>query len=61
MNHNLEELTISENDTILQALASSTRPQRNYLIVDQDRRLVRTVTDGDLRRLLLVSGGSTMT
>lgn len=58
MNHNLEELTISENDTILQALAKLDQTAKKLLlIVDQDRRLVRTVTDGDLRRLLLVSGG----
>ena len=58
LNHNLEELTISENDTILQALAKLDQTAKKLLlIVDQDRRLVRTVTDGDLRRLLLVSGG----
>ena len=51
---NVEELLIQQNETIRSALARLDQTARGLLmLVGEDGVLLRTVTDGDLRRLLL--------
>jgi dTDP-4-amino-4,6-dideoxygalactose transaminase len=52
--HRIDDLLIQSGTTLREALAAMSRGARNILLlVDDDGRLRRTVTDGDLRRLLL--------
>lgn len=51
---NLEKLFISENATIIEAMEKINEGASEIaLVVDKKRRLIATVTDGDLRRGLL--------
>lgn len=57
--NNVEDLLIDEKADIRAALARLERTARGVLLlVDADGRLKRTITDGDLRRMLL--GGATL-
>ena len=52
--HRIDDLLIQSGTTLREALAAMSRGARNILLlVDDEGRLRRTVTDGDLRRLLL--------
>ena len=52
--HHIDNLLITPDQTLRDALAAMSRGARNVLLlVDPAGRLLRTVTDGDLRRLLL--------
>jgi dTDP-4-amino-4,6-dideoxygalactose transaminase len=54
MRTNLADLTVRREDRVREALAALDRSGAGILLlVDEDGRLERTVTDGDLRRLLL--------
>ena len=50
----IDDILIRREDTIRASLDRMNRSGRTVLLlVDDDQRLLRTVTDGDLRRLLL--------
>lgn len=54
MNDDIAKLLISENVSVREAVATIDRGQRQVaLVVDADRHLLATVTDGDIRRGLL--------
>jgi dTDP-4-amino-4,6-dideoxygalactose transaminase len=51
---NLEELYVTKSSTVREALEAIDRTgARILLLIDDQQRLVRTVTDGDIRRLIL--------
>ena len=52
--HRIDDILIRGGSTLREALGAMSRGARNILLlVEEDGRLRRTVTDGDLRRLLL--------
>ena len=51
-----EELLVSEEITILQAMEKLDRSAKKILLVERDRELLGTVTDGDIRRWILGKG-----
>lgn len=54
MTGGLDELTIGPGATVREAIEAIDRSKRQIaLVVDEDRKLVATVTDGDVRRGLL--------
>ena len=52
----IRDLIISEEATIIQALAQLDKTAKKVLFVAREDRLVAALTDGDIRRLLLSNG-----
>jgi dTDP-glucose pyrophosphorylase len=54
--NNLDTILLTETDTIRDAITSIDRSAKGIaLVVDTDRRLLYTITDGDIRRAILRS------
>lgn len=52
----LEELLVSEETTVMQAMEKLDSSAKKILLVEKDRKLLGTITDGDIRRWILKKG-----
>ena len=53
---NFEELLISEETTVVQAMERLDKSAKKILLVQKNKKLLGTITDGDIRRWILKKG-----